>query len=74
MDRSRARLTSNVVPFPRDFQVTRLDGATALSCLRSAISDLEDVYRRYGQNGLQERHRAALERALAMTSYVRNRM
>ena len=74
MDRSQARLAGNVVPFPRDFQTSKLDGATALSCLRSAISDLEDVYRRYGQSGLHERHRAALERALAMTSYVRNRM
>lgn len=74
MERSRVQATDNVVPFPREFQLAKLDGATALSCLRSAISDLEDVYRRYGQRGLQERHRAALERALAMTSYVRNRM
>ena len=74
MDRSTARRTGNVVAFPKDFRPAKLDGATALSCLRSAINDLEDVYRRYGQNGLEDRHRSALERALAMTSYVRNRM
>lgn len=69
-----ARNKDNVVPFPRCFDLRELDPAAALSCLRAAIMDIEDVYRRFGQRGLQERHRAALDRALAMTSYVRDRL
>lgn len=66
----------NVVYFPKAAaqEPAGLDPATALSCLRTAILDLEDVYRLYGVRGGEARNRASLNRALAMASFVRKHM
>lgn len=66
----------NVVYFPKTASAEPgvLDPATALSCLRTAILDLEDVYRLYGVPGGEGRNKASLNRALAMASFVRKHM
>lgn len=66
----------NVVYFPTQnpAEPELLDPATALSCLRTAILDLEDVYRLYGVRGGEPRNKASLNRALAMATFVRKYM